>query len=501
MTILIMHTSEEIQYSRYEETLGTKDRIIFGGYWKNINFLTSKKINLMKLLPLSFDKEVLKYSDGYDGEIMDIYHELKGKFFEKYCYYLQRFDQSQLTSSYDYNYYFYIHLKVILRFFAEEQIKIIFTGPPSSGVDNLISEIANIKNIKLICLYQSHNGRFFWTRNWSDMGYFKTSKPIFPKAKIRLPEEISDPFYMVRAKEKNEKKSYNRERFIKIKSFCNFFRVYLYLIRAHFFMCIFNDKNKVRNTKEILLQMYHLSNRISSKIDQKSVLINNSKINYFKKIEVQDKSVALRALFYLKVQPEATEAFSPDFVTNSHVMVDQILALLPENSILYIKDHPDNVRNFTGLRRYFWETISTSKKIKILDINVKTSEIIDDVDVIFTFDGTIGWEGLLKNKPVITFGNPWYQCMPGVIPISKLISFDEVLDLKLKRSELHSRLEELSMSMGEGYVIDIKGGYINAIDEFVSEIGLTVEEKKNRLESNDKVVANSFMKIYNSIMV
>ena len=495
-----MHTSEEIQYCQYEDILGIRDEVIFGGFWKDNNLIENDRVNLWKLLPSNICREVIKYADGYDGEVMEIYHKLKEKFYEKYCYYLQRFDISQLSSSYDYDYFFYVHLKAILRLIEEKKIKIIYSGPPSCGIDNLISEVAAIKKIKLVCLYQSHNGRFFWTTNWSDMGYFKTAKPIFPEAIIRLPKIIIDPFYMVR-----NKKSVQREKKLvkfanKFFNNLNLFRIYLYAVRVQLNLFLFNDNLGPFGVSKILIQVHNFSNRVCSEIDEKLRINNNKKNKNLISLKNETENTALKVLFYLKVQPEATEAFSSEFITNSHIMVDQLSKALPKNSIIYVKDHPDNIRNFVGLRRFFWESISHNHRVKVLDTQVRTSEIIDEVDIIATFDGTVGWEGLLKNKPVITFGNPWYQCMPGVFPISKLSNIEEVLRAKLDRAALYESLKQLSLLMGEGYVIDIQGGYINATDEFVPESGLSDGEKIDRLRNNDVKVANSFLKIYDSIM-
>ena len=257
-----MHTSEEIKYSQYKDILGARDEVIFGGFWKGNNLIEDDKVNFWKFLPSNICHEVIKYAEGYNGEVIEIYHKLKERFYEKYCYYLQRFDISQLSSSYDYDYYFYIHLKAILRLLEEEQVKIIYSGPPSCGIDNLISEVAVIKNIKLVCLYQSHNGRFFWTTNWSDMGYFKTAKPIFPEAIVRLPKIIVDPFYMVRSKINIHREKKLEKYANKFWNNFNLFRIYLYAVRAQLNLFLFKEDLGPFGISKILLQVHHFSNKI-----------------------------------------------------------------------------------------------------------------------------------------------------------------------------------------------------------------------------------------------
>ena len=54
-----------------------------------------------------------------------------------------------------------------------------------------------------------------------------------------------------------------------------------------------------------------------------------------------------------------------------------------------------------------------------------SKDLIIKSEFIFTITGTVGWEGILLNKPVIVFGKVFYEHFPGVI---KFENWDLIAD-------------------------------------------------------------------------
>lgn len=499
MSIFIMHTAEKINNHIYENVFKGVDNIFFGEFVNEDYLFYENRLNFSKLMPQYISADLLQYSEELKGEFIGIYENLKKSFFQKYCYFLQRFQISQLWSTYDYEYFFYLHLKFVLRFLVDKNINIIYMGPPSCGVDNLIYEVAKIKKIKTICLYQAHNGRFFWVTEWGDIGSFKTSKEISPPSYIRLSSVIADPFYMIRVEDRKiDKTNLIKKRNI-LKSPVNFFRLYLYAFRLHLFFLNPKNRGSIYRIPKILLELYKIVDRVGSNLDLMLKKVNDKSTNYLSNIKNTNSPCDFKILFYLKVQPEATEGFPENFITNPLVMLSKLLEKSPRNTTVFIKEHPDNLRNFSGSKRYFWESLKFINGIKILDVDVPTASVLNEVDIVATFDGTVGWEALRNGKPVVVFGAPWYRCMPGVFSIDEVTDLENIARFKFDGVDLHKNLVKLSTFMGEGYVVDISEGYINAIDEFVPVCGLSNEEKMLKLKNNDLIVAQSFLKIYEAV--
>lgn len=127
----------------------------------------------------------------------------------------------------------------------------------------------------------------------------------------------------------------------------------------------------------------------------------------------------------LHYQPESTTSALGD------IFVDQILALktlsasLPENWALYVKEHPTQWfkrgLNFAGSRyRGYYEKISKIKNVFLVPIDTDTYSLIHKAQAVATISGVPGSEALLRQKPVLLFGYPWYQHFPGVFKVENV---------------------------------------------------------------------------------
>ena len=67
-----------------------------------------------------------------------------------------------------------------------------------------------------------------------------------------------------------------------------------------------------------------------------------------------------------------------------------------------------------------------------------------------TVTGTIGWEGLRHLKPVITFGNAYYNYLPDVYFWHKNINIKKILKTKINKNYLNNKIYSLSKKMGFG---------------------------------------------------
>ena len=171
------------------------------------NFFNGKSLNFKSALPSYINENgIIEYAESYEKNIDKIYEKLRKSFFDKYCYFFTRNNGDSLGGIYDYLYYFRIYIKASIRFLEDNKIKFIFMATPSSGFDNIFYEVSKLMGIEHIGLIQIHNNRFFWIRNWNDVGSFSTSLPIFPSHEIKVKQKIYDPYFMVRVQASKKKK-------------------------------------------------------------------------------------------------------------------------------------------------------------------------------------------------------------------------------------------------------------------------------------------------------
>ena len=145
---------------------------------------------------------------------------------------------------------------------------------------------------------------------------------------------------------------------------------------------------------------------------------NNNSINKEYDSLVQDLRTDLKYIdFPRHYQPEITT--SP----LGGPFVDQISALallgkhVPSPYKIVVKEHP--MQTWVGRGHDFYKNIVDQCK-NIIFVNKSTSshELIKNSVAVATITGTAGWEALFRKKPVLLFGNIFYELAPGVFKIS-----------------------------------------------------------------------------------
>jgi len=126
-------------------------------------------------------------------------------------------------------------------------------------------------------------------------------------------------------------------------------------------------------------------------------------------------------LFALHYQPEATSNPGGDIFVDQRLVIDMLLKNLPSEYKVYVKEHPHQFlkqRDGQTCRiKEFYEDLSKNPRIKLIDINESTFNLILHSKAVATIKGTIGWESMIYGKPVIDFGISWYETYNGVLRI------------------------------------------------------------------------------------
>jgi len=117
------------------------------------------------------------------------------------------------------------------------------------------------------------------------------------------------------------------------------------------------------------------------------------------------------AFYPLHFDPEtATMLYAPRYTDQIH-LIKQIARSLPLDMKLYVKEHAAMV----GYRkRSYYKEIRRIPNVKLISPHINGHELVQSARLITTISGTGGWEGVLLKKPVITFGDVFYNDLPGV---------------------------------------------------------------------------------------
>lgn len=122
----------------------------------------------------------------------------------------------------------------------------------------------------------------------------------------------------------------------------------------------------------------------------------------------------------LQVQPECSTSPQGDIFVDQILTLEILSAALPAGWLIYAKEHPIQWMrwglNFSSSKyRGYYKNISDVKNVRLLPIETSSYKLINESQAVSTIAGAAGWEALLRSKPAVIFGYPWYYDCPGVL--------------------------------------------------------------------------------------
>ncbi len=111
-------------------------------------------------------------------------------------------------------------------------------------------------------------------------------------------------------------------------------------------------------------------------------------------------------LYPIHFQPEASTLVQAPYYLDQAALIEDMSKSLPVGYRLYVKEHVSN----RGRRPLaFYNRIRDTFGVRLLGPDEDTWSLIRGAAAIAVITGTVGWEGLLFGKPVITFGDVFYN--------------------------------------------------------------------------------------------
>lgn len=111
-------------------------------------------------------------------------------------------------------------------------------------------------------------------------------------------------------------------------------------------------------------------------------------------------------LYPIHFQPEASTLVQAPYYLDQASLIEDISKSLPVGYQLYVKEHVSN----RGRRPLaFYKRLRDTFGVRLLGPDEDTWTLIRDAAAVAVITGTVGWEGLLFGKPVVTFGDVFYN--------------------------------------------------------------------------------------------
>jgi hypothetical protein len=169
----------------------------------------------------------------------------------------------------------------------------------------------------------------------------------------------------------------------------------------------------------------------------------------------------------LHYQPECTTSPMADVFVDQILSVQMLSSVLPEDVYLYVKDHP--MQEKVGRDREFYQELKQIKNVFLIPRDFNSFRILENSIAVATATGTVGWEALFRDKPVLMFGFNFYQNAPNVFQIQTIEQCKTAIHKILMKSEDEFNLNQTRIFLKAIEQSSIKG-YIDSAYEAISKI-------------------------------
>jgi Capsule polysaccharide biosynthesis protein len=116
--------------------------------------------------------------------------------------------------------------------------------------------------------------------------------------------------------------------------------------------------------------------------------------------------------YSLHAQPEFTVDVRAPFYRNQLALIENLAKSLPIGYRLIVKDHP-SMKGDRPLE--FYRQLKRLPNVQLVSPSIDSHELIAQCDLVITINGSVAWEAILYEKPVIVFGALCYGFFEKVI--------------------------------------------------------------------------------------
>lgn len=134
------------------------------------------------------------------------------------------------------------------------------------------------------------------------------------------------------------------------------------------------------------------------------------------------------AFFPLHYEPELATLLLSPFYFDQIALIRLIARSLPLHFKLYVKEHPAMV--FKRSKSFYGELLKIPN-VKLISHKVKSADLIKNAKLITVITGTVGWEACLLEKPVITFGEVFFNTLSFVKRVRNIETLPTVVNDQL----------------------------------------------------------------------
>jgi hypothetical protein len=350
--------------------------------------------------------------------------------------------------------YYYTLVNYFYHLFTHFDIEFLISGNIyHEGADYTLYHVAKELGIPNQMFYQSiFPNRFFHIKTVDDMGDIRgTCKPLFPEMDFKLENYVKlKQHYMSKITDANDYLEEIEGRFmlkdILVADWSD------KLMRS-----VFPDRFRIRDT--------HYHNGKYQRVPRLKALVENME-KYGNKAPDLDQEFIY---FPLHLQPELTTSALGRRFEDQVFALQHLRSIIPSEVKIYAKENPKQWEAFRS--HDFFYRLRQLPNVEYIHHSVSSFDLIDHCSCVATVTGTAGWEAVCQGVPTITFGNAWYNNLPGVFHFSPELSYKDVLSYTFDPTHFSNEVKDLSRYIAPG-IMD--RDYVSIYSDFDEEDNLNL---------------------------
>jgi len=461
LKFLILGVDKNYMLAFFEEFQKKYNCISFIYSWNNINESSSlsslPRIDASKLYKTETISEAfqLKKISVLDTDFLKEMLECKTVFLNT----IDRCAAAPISIS-KINTLYYELLQFYKSFFEENQMltHVFFPATPHFAPDIILFYVSKYFNKKTIILTRTDfDNKYILNIDWRLPVKYED---ISNKNYLNNYNKNASSIFIEHSKKLNEQSLlYNLEK-------VNF----LDKLKKYYF--IFNHTRYIYINQSLFSSIY-LNNDIKF-IDLLRIIYNRIKLNktlFNLYISISENPIlSIKYIYFpLHFQPERSTQPEGSFFENQLLAIRLLHTNLPEDYMIYVKEHPRQFDNSTpDLRKVhsripdFYTKIKKLSRVKLINIDYNSTELINNASIVATITGSSGWQALKTGKPIFIFGYPWYSSCFGAFVIKNsndiVNSFKEIKKLNnyIISNEVENFINRIYPYLIDGYT-GIKG--------------------------------------------
>lgn len=178
----------------------------------------------------------------------------------------------------------------------------------------------------------------------------------------------------------------------------------------------------------------------------------------------------------LHFQPEASTLTFATYYLNQLEFIINISKSIPSGILLYVKEHPSM---FLDRNISFYKELKKIPNVKIVAPNIPIKKLLKHCKGVITLTNTTGYEAIIMDKPVFTFGNVFYNRYDYTF---NLIKFEDLRDKIIEAIQNWDKSSAFREKNRRAFILaTIESLYDGNLNSHVHDITVLSEENLNIL--------------------